>query len=611
MKQSQNSNVVCVACAISVVFLFGHSVWSAPPKASGTSYTGDAADTLVSEALQREVYGLQVERNELLQGALEKDADHQAARWHLGQVQSTSGSWEDFAKFAQATRDDKLLNEYRALRDKTTDDAAGNLALAQWCGDHGLTDRQQAHLHHVLDFDSEHVGARTALGYRRVGMRWLHADEITDLTEQRSASLAAINKWQPTMQQLANDIVSRDRRRALMAARELDAIDELDAIPAMEWVLIPTSADAAILAISAIAEFPEQQATMALARQAVYAPWANVRYQAIGKLKERPMESYVPDLLATMVSETETSASIVRGRGRRLLCRHVVMQESQDTRQMLIFDTLYRGDPAGNRSVTNRLSIADAQANRRDLEATRRQWNEIASELNSRITEVLCGVSGEKHTSEPQVWWDWWNESNEVSYSGEKPIRYVSFSREVYVPDPTQSGISGTSAPFSASATAATRASYRMDCLAAGTTVWTDRGPLAIEKVESGDLVLSQNPASGELAYKPVIRPTVRPVGPIVRIQLPTRWIDVSGGHAFWVSGSGWEKARQLRSGQLLHGVYGAVPVSRIEAASDDITYNLIVADFHTFFAGEDRVLCHDNTVHQYCDNSVPGLSMQ
>ena len=79
MKQSQNSNVVCVACAISVVFLFGHSVWSAPPKASGTSYTGDAADTLVSEALQREVYGLQVERNELLQGALEKDADHQAA----------------------------------------------------------------------------------------------------------------------------------------------------------------------------------------------------------------------------------------------------------------------------------------------------------------------------------------------------------------------------------------------------------------------------------------------------------------------------------------------------------------------------------------------------
>ncbi|MEZ6104079.1 MAG: hypothetical protein R3E01_34495 [Pirellulaceae bacterium] len=88
--------------------------------------------------------------------------------------------------------------------------------------------------------------------------------------------------------------------------------------------------------------------------------------------------------------------------------------------------------------------------------------------------------------------------------SGEKPIRYVSFNREVYVPDPTQSASSVANSAFAPLSSAASQPSYHMDCLAAGTTVWTDRGPLAIEKVESGDLVLSQHPETGELAYKPV-----------------------------------------------------------------------------------------------------------
>ena len=45
--------------------------------------------------------------------------------------------------------------------------------------------------------------------------------------------------------------------------------------------------------------------------------------------------------------------------------------------------------------------------------------------------------------------------------------------------------------------------------------------------------------------------------------------------------------------------------VSKAEFAP---TYNLIVADFHTYFVGSSLVLCHDNTHSQPTNVMVPGL---
>ena len=38
-------------------------------------------------------------------------------------------------------------------------------------------------------------------------------------------------------------------------------------------------------------------------------------------------------------------------------------------------------------------------------------------------------------------------------------------------------------------------------------------------------------------------------------------------------------------------------------------TYNVIVADFHTYFIGDSRVLSHDNTVDTSTRNSRPACS--
>ena len=68
-------------------------------------------------------------------------------------------------------------------------------------------------------------------------------------------------------------------------------------------------------------------------------------------------------------------------------------------------------------------------------------------------------------------------------------------------------------------------------------------------------------------------------------------------------------KASELAPGMLLHGALSTAPVHSVSTARTEVTYNLIVADFHTYFIGERRLLSHDNTVRRPTAGSVPGLA--
>jgi hypothetical protein len=147
------------------------------------------------------------------------------------------------------------------------------------------------------------------------------------------------------------------------------------------------------------------------------------------------------------------------------------------------------------------------------------------------------------------------------------------------------------------------------DCLAAGTKVWTDMGAMAIEAIRIGDRVLAQDPNTGELIYKPVLGTTIRPASQLVRIEAGQDSVTTSGGHLYWVAGDGWKKARELQSGDEIHSVRGSVRISRVEKAETAPTYNLIVADFHSYFVGHGLLFCHDNTVRTPTNAIVPGLT--
>ena len=139
-------------------------------------------------------------------------------------------------------------------------------------------------------------------------------------------------------------------------------------------------------------------------------------------------------------------------------------------------------------------------------------------------------------------------------------------------------------------------------------------GPVSIKDVAVGDRVFACDMETGCLALKPVLKRTVRPkekTSNLVSISAGGQKILASGGHVFCVAGEGWVKARDLEAGMRLHTLNGTANIEAVGTSEAQETYNLIVADFHTFFAGEPKTLTHDNTIRQPTNMVLPGLSKQ
>jgi intein/homing endonuclease len=115
--------------------------------------------------------------------------------------------------------------------------------------------------------------------------------------------------------------------------------------------------------------------------------------------------------------------------------------------------------------------------------------------------------------------------------------------------------------------------------------------------LQPGDVVLTQNPLTGRLGLKPVLLATTRQPERLLAIDLDGNTIRATPGHPFWVVGKGWTLARHLEPGNRLHGLDGGGLVERIEEEAEPVrSFNLVVADDHTYFCGAARVLNRDNT---------------
>ena len=228
--------------------------------------------------------------------------------------------------------------------------------------------------------------------------------------------------------------------------------------------------------------------------------------------------------------------------------------------------------------------------------------------MNDRLYQALAAATGESLARTPQTWWSWWDNENGVAFNGGKQTGYRYFQDVRMYQDlrpPTLSSGDGSSGSGSSSGFS------QVECFVAGTPVWTIAGAVDIENIRVGDLVLSQDPNTGELAFQPVLQTSQRPPERLVKVRLATGYGDTlegSGGHPLWVAGDGWVKLRDLQSGMVLHGVDGTTMVSDVEPGSTQRTYNLIVDNFHTYLVGERRLLCHDNTPRRPTSAIVPGL---
>lgn len=192
-----------------------------------------------------------------------------------------------------------------------------------------------------------------------------------------------------------------------------------------------------------------------------------------------------------------------------------------------------------------------------------------------------------------RAWWDWWTQYNELHYSPERRINYFG-SDATYYDYVHYNGVQ-----------------YResSSCFVAGTPVSTLTGLRPIELVRPGDRVLAQDPQTGELAFKTVLLTTLRPTSPTRQLRIGGELIVATRGHRFWQVGRGWQMAKQLDAPATLHGIGGALPLESAEEGDDAEAYNLVVADSHTYFVGQNRILVHDNSAPKPLLGPVPGLT--
>ncbi len=296
--------------------------------------------------------------------------------------------------------------------------------------------------------------------------------------------------------------------------------------------------------------------------------------------------------------------------------RHSFFREGQNENQLMVLETAYRriAQPGGDSRESSQRALASAEINARNAEQAVLEENERTAELNTRITDALATATGQLLPGSPDSWWAWWNQYNEVFVEGDKQTRTISQTREVNIvdrtsPDAEPTGSGGTQGG-SQQGLSGTQ-SYPMDCLAAGTMIWTLNGLAPVEEIQAGDMVLSKHVNTGELSYKPVLRTTIRPKSNLVKLTAGSETIATSGGHPFWVSGQGWTKARELKPGAVLHTVNGSLQISAVAKGGEAETYNLVVADFNTYFIGAGLVLSHDNTIRETTNAIVPGLIEQ
>ena len=121
---------------------------------------------------------------------------------------------------------------------------------------------------------------------------------------------------------------------------------------------------------------------------------------------------------------------------------------------------------------------------------------------------------------------------------------------------------------------------------------------LAIEKIKSGDKVISTDPETMETSPKTVLETYIREVTTLVHLTVNGEEIVTTVDHPFYVNSRGFVKAGELAIGdELLDPNKNILLVENfdVELTEEPVkVYNFEVEDFHTYHVGEFRIFVHN-----------------
>ncbi|MDB4534558.1 HINT domain-containing protein [Vicingaceae bacterium] len=566
-----------------------------------------SAQALVEEALYHQIYGRNDLRNQLLSKAVEIQPDLKMAQWYQGKIQ-IDGDWLGEKDVASQVDSSDAFKEYEAFRKGLPDTEEGNLSIANWCRDNSLDQQERAHLNRVVWHNPNNVDARRRAGFVRSNNRWILESDLADQLADYQTTADRYNEWSKRIRRIQSFANSGSEIRRRKAIEKIQELDDAGSNVALEYMLGGHSEPVALAVVNKIAESFEVESTDALSRFAVFNPWKSARDAAATALKDREKYDYVPTMLASMSTPVISRFQVVPGNRGSLVYRHLFFQEGQNENRVVEIDVIYeRNRRPGTVGIDSlQRSIADIQASSQQNLMAQQMQNLNSGQTNARITSALRIATEQEFGLDARAWWNWWNDFNEIYLAGSKPVTSERYNRSITVNDSNLYSFD-RAGPGGVVSSAPRRASY--ECLVAGTQIWTVTGTKSVEDIGVGDMVLSQNLESGELSYKPVIRPTVRPKTPTICLVFSrSQTVTASGGHPFFVSGEGWIKARNLKPGMLLHTTEGSLEINETRPGPTVELYNMVVADNNNYFVGDSKILSHDNTLRESANVLLPGL---
>ena len=622
-------NLTQWSCTVAFALCCSIATAGAPKTTAPSPNQATAARTLKS-VLQDETKGESGDRVRRLKAVSRNAPDYAPAHWQSGKI-NIKGKWVGFDEIVDRTIEHNLTQQYLTLRAKTKPTIRGHLQLAEWCRKHGMTDRRRAHLMGVLVLAPNHAAVRNALGYVQVGAEWVERGELVKRRQEAVAARKNLQFWLPRINAIRTALLSKNKRRSSKATEQLSTIDKPAAADSIELGLGWHSPHLAPYAITRLAKIDHPNSTVSLARLAVASPWKSVRDAATKELKKRSFHHFVPQVLSVTRTPVRSRRMLFMRPNGSLFYRHAFYQEGRNTGRLTVADHAHhvvnavhrlhrrdrfptdgsqpgpdirQTDSLNSRTRARQRGFNDAERTTAEIVQRRtaavQEENRRANEVNQRVRTLLTTISGTEFGKNPKEMWDWWESYAEIRKTGPKPIDYRYYRTNTYQVNNSYDIDLSTAPPPPPPGSGS--------CLAAGTPVWTERGLIAIDKIRIGDRVLSKNIETGELAYKPVLNTTIGKAVPLIKLEIGNRTITTTPGHPFWISGRGWTQSQNVRKGMSMHDVTGTTAVRPAGKGPTAKTYNLIVADYHTYFVGEAKVLSHDISPIEPTSALVPGL---
>lgn len=591
------------AINILVLILIAHWAEAANKPQSSTS-SMEAQELLQLEVTTK---NSAFDRREALKPSVRPESADDAVWWLAGYLRSGK-NWKRLEDSTVQGDEVRRLRDYSEHRTGLLPRPHGQVELANWCRKNGFLDQERVHLLQALSRQDSTINFDAAcqrLGCKNVNGTWVSPQERREADEITAEIERSHKQWSTRFRSITELLDGSPKQRTL-AESQMAEITQGSAVPALLSAFCLSNQSSAELGVRTLGQIPDYQASRALAGQAVFSPWRSVRVKAIELLKERKLEEFVPDLLLLLSKPIRTRLNVSNPIPAEALNQpqailnvrmnwdYVWIEESRDTIRVGIrrlFPVTVPALMAANQSPAARndylsTAILELSEQTSQLNDVANRLNEGRLEMNERVTDVLSKGTGEPSASDPNVWWNWWLVFSNMNPQTSKPV--VIVDERIRQP----SVATGHS------------------CLVAGTPVWTERGLKSIETILPGDRVLSKDISSGELTYKPVLVSTVREPTPVQQFSVGEETIVASPGHHFWVSGDGWTKVRKLAPEQPLHTATGMQRILSVDDQGQvEKVYNLVVADFHTYFVGKSMILSHDVLQPRLTNVKVPGLT--